>query len=116
MKELDYSDINSKLCVKCGECCKIYVPFKGNERYIGFLKDIGIPVIMDTANQGRIFWGYCPKLLIENGYYHCTIYENRPDLCKDFNCIAWAKCTDTFDKSDLVARAMKVYGELNDED
>lgn len=115
MRNLDYSDITSELCVKCGECCKIYIPFKGNERYIDFLKTIGIPIIMDSVNQGRVFWGYCPKIKIDNEIYQCTIYNNRPNLCRDFNCIAWAKYTDSFEKSELVARAQKLHEELVDE-
>lgn len=112
MRKIDYQDISSEVCLRCGECCKLYIPIKGNERYINFLKAIGVPIIMDATNQGRVFLGYCPKLKIENGQYLCTIYKNRPDLCRDFNCVAWAKYTDTYERSELIKRAQCVLDEL----
>ncbi|MCM1561939.1 MAG: hypothetical protein NC123_20775, partial [Butyrivibrio sp.] len=66
-----------------------------------------------NADQGII--QRFPKLQVENGIYQCTIYDNRPKLCSDFNCIAWAKCTDTYDRSELVACAKRTYEGLNNE-
>ena len=32
----------------------------------------------------------CPKLKEENGLKTCSIYENRPMVCQDYNCFAKA--------------------------
>lgn len=95
-------------CSKCGTCCKlaisgyspvqlkqrairgdkfarefvsIYVPYESEEiaeaicpDYFNKLKEL-----MDT--EERLYFYYCSKLGADDT---CTIYENRPDICKDF--------------------------------
>ncbi|MDU1348757.1 YkgJ family cysteine cluster protein [Clostridium butanoliproducens] len=116
---LDYKDITEELCIRCGECCKIYIPIKGNDRYINFIKTIGIPYIEDAPNVIRLIWGDCPKLKTaeENGIkkYYCTIYGTRPKMCRDFNCVAWANYTNTYQISDLINKAEKTFECLHEE-
>jgi len=28
----------------------------------------------------------CSKLKVENGFYLCSVYQNRPKICSDYNC------------------------------
>lgn len=115
---LDYKDITGELCTRCGECCKIYIPIKGNERYINFIKTIGIPYIEDAPGILRLVLGPCPKLKIvtenEVKKYYCTIYNERPKMCRDFNCVAWANVTNTYQNSELVCIAEKTYKDLQE--
>lgn len=37
---MEYKDINSKLCLNCGECCKIYILVRGDKRYFEFLNGV----------------------------------------------------------------------------
>jgi len=41
-----------------------------------------------------------------------TNYTNRPQLCRDYNCIAWANYSNQKDKSETLARAIEVHKEL----
>lgn len=111
---MEYKDITSNLCLHCGECCKIYIPVKGDDRYFEFLQMIGLDVYKINQNNGRVFLGYCKHLSILNGIYKCEIYDLRPQLCHDFNCLAWASYTNAFDKSDLLNHAHKVLEYLNE--
>lgn len=110
---LNFADITEELCIHCGECCKLYIPVTGNERYINFIKGIGISYVQDDAKTLRIFLGYCPNLNLHEtegiNQYFCSIYPNRPELCKDFNCIAWAKVSNSYDKSEFVKRASETF-------
>lgn len=94
-------------CNKCGACCKlavsqysyeqlkqramrgdkyseefisVFVPFKSEEE----AKAVN-PEYFELLNQlvedDKIYYYYCPKLGEDN---LCTIYENRPSICKDF--------------------------------
>lgn len=114
---LDYADITEEVCIRCGDCCKIYAPVSGNERYLNFIKEIGLPFVQDDAKTIRISLGYCPKLekKEQDGeiLFLCSIYGSRPQLCKDFNCVAWAKVSNTYDKSEFIKKASEIYGKLD---
>ena len=113
---MEYKDITSNLCLHCGECCKIYIPARGDNRYFEFLNATGLEVQMFNENNGRIFLGYCKHLSISNDIYKCDIYDRRPQLCRNFNCLAWASYTNSLDKSDLVNHAEKVFRYLNEKE
>lgn len=108
---LDYKDITEELCILCGACCSIYIPITGDARYINFIKEIGLPYIEENSKTLRLYLGPCPKLKeIKEGditKYYCTIYQNRPQLCRDFNCVAWAKVSNKYENSQLVKKAIE---------
>lgn len=105
---IDYRDITSEVCMQCGECCKIYLPVKGDKRYFEFLEKTGVNFEKISENLGRVYLGYCIHLKISDGSYMCNIYNERPQLCRDFNCLAWARYTNTCQKSDLLKKAMYI--------
>ena len=111
---LDYSDITEELCQHCAECCKICLPINLDERYLEFLITLGYSVIKDTNNPsvGVIEMGYCKHIIREGNKFKCTIYENRPKFCKDYNCVAWAKYSNTEKDSPILKHALKTYNQL----
>ena len=114
---INYEDITEDLCIHCGECCKIYIPVTGDERYISFIREIELSYIQDDIRTLRIFLGYCPNLLIQENvdikHYLCSVYSTRPKLCRDFNCIAWAKVSNSYEKSEFVKKASEIFEMLN---
>ena len=94
-------------CNKCGDCCKlavspysyeqlkqrairgdkfsedfvsVFVPYETEEK----AKEVNpeyFELLNKMVEEDRIYYYYCPKLGEDN---LCTIYENRPSICKDF--------------------------------
>jgi len=108
---MEYKDINSELCIKCGACCRVFFPIQGDERYFEFLEGIGLNLIRNKKNKtlGKIDFGYCKNLNTSDNLYKCKIYEGRPKLCKDFNCLAWSNYTNV--NTELLEHAKKVHQE-----
>ena len=93
--KLDPTDITSEVCNRCikkgpPHCCEIILGtidttasalFELVERAIEGYDSIRI-------SNGQINL-ICSHLDQENGV--CKIYEDRPQLCADFNCVEWAK-------------------------
>ena len=86
-------------CNMCGTCCKqlkqkamrgdryaqmftsVFVPYESEED-----AEKAVPEYFELSNalldpSERVYYYYCPKLTPDN---KCSIYEDRPDLCKDF--------------------------------
>lgn len=114
---MDYKDINSDLCVKCGACCKVSlaVNVQQDTRSFEYYKAVGlnIELVEDNKNMARVNFGDCQHLDTSEGLYKCKIYDSRPQLCRDFNCLAWASCTNIKDKSEFLKHATQVYNEMN---
>tara|TARA_R110000824_G_scaffold121016_2_gene276908 strand:+ start:1326 stop:1724 length:399 start_codon:yes stop_codon:yes gene_type:complete len=102
---LKEKDITSDVCKRCAICCTIEVhvslsPLDGipeeglafiNDN-VNFLMDQGVPgkgKITKTKNGYRIACIHLEHK--EDGTYSCGIYKMRPRLCKNFNCVEWAK-------------------------
>jgi len=116
---MDYKDINSELCIKCGECCRIIIPIyppytRIDDRYLEFCRGVGLNIFVEKHNKNRltIDLGYCEKLEILDGFYKCKIYDRRPQLCKDYNCLAWANVSNIKEESRNLIHAMKIYKEI----
>lgn len=120
MNRLDEKLITSDVCVKCGHCCKWTSemqhchPAKGpewlkviskqsdrtklkwyaNEVTEHYSKSEDKPIMEERA-QFRIEFT-CPKLDIDEdkGTKLCTIYEDRPKVCSDYNCFRNANAMD----------------------
>jgi len=95
-------------CNMCGTCCKLavsefsYTQLKQKamrgDRYAQMFTSVfvpyeseedaekAVPEYFELSNalldpSERVYYYYCPKLTPDN---KCSIYEDRPDLCKDF--------------------------------
>jgi Fe-S-cluster containining protein len=106
--ELSPADVTSALCTRCGECCRVKIYIPGDAAYGEFIAAVleaplraSYPdmVIRHERAGGRenvvLDLGYCHHL--ERGSdtggptFRCGIYENRPEVCSSFNCVAWGR-------------------------
>ena len=84
--------ITSEVCIRCGSCCKLTVGEKGvsekaKEWYNVIARQTDTINILD---DGRIRF-YCPKMNhTDDGLHLCTVYEERPRVCSDYNCFHMA--------------------------
>ena len=110
---LEYSDITEELCKVCGECCKIQIPIALDERYYDYLIALGFNIILDFSDlkNGLLDLGYCKHLKKDGDKFYCEIYEKRPKLCRDYNCVAWAKYVNVEKESLNLQHALKVYND-----
>ena len=94
-------------CNKCGACCRlavseysyeqlkqramrgdkfssdfvsVFVPYESEEEAKKVNPEY-FELLNTLVEDDKIYYYYCPKLGNDN---LCTIYENRPDICKDF--------------------------------
>lgn len=69
-------------CKQCGACCKFFrLPVRNEKELVKqFINHFGFE--LETYDIEVSFKGKC-KNLINN---KCSIYENRPELCKEFYC------------------------------
>lgn len=76
----DATLITSEVCIQCGACCSVYVR-KGTFE----------PVLLGEATaEEELEVIACPHLKSENGRHVCGNYENRPQVCRDYNCLTRA--------------------------
>jgi Fe-S-cluster containining protein len=94
--ELESTDINSSVCSKCikrgpPHCCEISIG------PAGYYPKIYLDLIeravegydhLRVSDTGEVFL-ICSHLDKEKG--ECTIYETRPQNCRDYNCVSVAK-------------------------
>lgn len=76
---------------RCGLCCTLLVRIDDSD--IGRIKALGhkeSSFVARTVRKERILKqinGYCTFLRIEKGIASCTIYESRPRICREYECI-----------------------------
>ena len=76
-------------CTACGVCCfstlERYVEVKGRDH--ARLGDAAERLVHFIGNRAymRIVDGHCAALAVdvENRRYYCTVYEERPETCRD---------------------------------
>ena len=94
---LQEKDITSDLCKKCGICCEIELKPKWEDsRRLPWLKAIveNHDNITQAGSGIRIRCSHLRQTKhATNPHWECDIYEDRPQLCRDFNCVSWAKYT-----------------------
>lgn len=93
-------------CSKCGRCCSNFLPL--SEREIRYLKKIVRkrnlkPYFRPMLANPEVV---CPFLDNSN---HCSIYSDRPDICKAFKCDYQEKS-----ESERFTYQMQDYKELVD--
>ena len=117
MRELDYTDVTAELCQSCFRCCMIEVETALDGRSLEFLRTVGLNVTANLADgTGVINLGYCRHLVIEHSMKaHCAIYENRPQICKDYNCVAVAKLSGAGDSFEAYRYAKDIHSKLQEE-
>jgi len=112
--ELTYADITEALCQHCAHCClNTLIPVTLDDRTFEYFREVGIDVECDPGDPtvGIINGGACQHLVRNGDTYKCGIYGTRPQLCKDYNCVAWAKVAGV--ESEIVRYALGVYKRLN---
>ena len=92
--ELEPSDITSEVCQKCTatdiHCCQLALGSPGPND----LQQYELFEVMMGGNNPKLHHGKNGELILtcshlKNG--QCDIYEDRPQLCRDFNCVVWTK-------------------------
>jgi len=72
-------------CLECSACCfsdqkyYILISFEEREKY----KDFSL-ITLSNLNFIEMKNGKCPALLLKDDKYYCSIYENRPEVCRKF--------------------------------
>ena len=87
---LQESDITSELCEKCALCCSNTISFPWDDRKIEWF-DSAVEKMDGIEVVGHGSYKFTCSHLKDN---KCTIYETRPQLCRDYNCVTWAKVTN----------------------
>jgi len=110
--ELGYADITENLCQHCAYCClNTLIPVSLDERTYKYYQACGLDIEWDGESpEGLINGGACQHLVQVGAAYMCGIYSHRPQLCKDYNCVAWAKVAGT--ESEIVKYALDVFNRL----
>lgn len=94
-------------CTQCGKCCIKYEGELGSitkaeyDRLPSFAKEYASKLpyldiydiwVSPTENDKS----RCPWLYIKEGKYYCEIYENRPDVCRNYPYVIeqaiWDEC------------------------
>ena len=104
--ELKESDIDSEMCKKCTatdlHCCQQTIFLAGplNPRLYELIRTMieNIPEL-HIRDNGEIILT-CSHLKNQR----CDIYEDRPQLCKDYNCVAWTKVSGNLNQYNKVLK------------
>jgi len=85
-----------------------------DERALTFYQTAGLNVSMnEPGGEGATLdLGYCQHMEITEGFYKCKIYDDRPQMCRDYNCLAWASRLNVKENSPIFAHAMGVYKQM----
>jgi Fe-S-cluster containining protein len=71
-------------------CCEIILGAGNSPMYPELIERAieGYDDHLRVSDTGEVFLT-CTHLDKENGV--CTIYEERPQICRDYNCVSWAQ-------------------------
>lgn len=74
-------------CLRCGACCfgegNRYIPVSGDDHArLGELSE-ELTAFDGTRCFMRMHEGHCAALKIEAGLFICTVYEQRPGVCRE---------------------------------
>ncbi len=94
---LQEEDITEEVCQSCGICCEIELkPNWKNSRQFEWLHAIAEnhDNIQSTDKGIRIRCSHLKERVMGWRKMGCDIYDDRPRLCREFNCVSWAKYTN----------------------
>jgi Fe-S-cluster containining protein len=97
MKTHDCDKTTAIPCTQCGKCClSVFIPVtdedmerwkrEGKEEIVRAMehsKTVWAGDIIISSEDGKILFT-CPLLRWEGRYYTCTIYEERPSVCREY--------------------------------
>ena len=108
MKEwpLQEKDITEDVCKSCGICCEIEIktnwPDARRFEWLGAIVENHDNIV--SIDKGiRIRCSHLKQTKhATDPHWECDIYEDRPQLCKDYNCVSWAKVANDTSRYDQV--------------
>lgn len=127
---ISHQDISSRLCQRCGACCRIALTIKNTDsRYREFLRTTGFDVqppvkageadCCDKVHDIRIDTGYCKHLEIgadaEGELFRCRLYGSKdlPKMCADYDCVSWSRHDNSYnDGNRLLVTAQTALNRL----
>jgi len=115
-------DITSEVCRRCARCCEVDLQLTNtNPRYRRFLRGVGFRLTpppkegsddcCDAVHDVTLHLGPCRHLRKDavNGetLFSCGLYGDarRPELCEHFNCVSWAKASNSYNLGNAMLRA-----------
>ena len=119
MKEwpLQESDITEDVCKSCGICCEIELKpnWKKPRQFEWLHAIVENHDNIETTEKGiRIRCSHLRKTKhATHPYWECDIYEDRPQLCSDFNCVSWAKYSDDLTQYNMVLKKLGMVSAPN---
>ena len=112
---LQEKDITEDDCKRCGICCEIELkPNWQDSRRLPWLKAIveNHDNITQAGNGIRIRCSHLKQTKhATDPHWECDIYEDRPQLCRDFNCVSWAKVTNDLTQYNRVLKKMSLNSD-----
>lgn len=76
--------ITSAVCVACGACCSAYV--RSGTADVVLLEEAAVTDTVETVS--------CRHLTITEGEHLCGQYQDRPVVCREYNCLQKANAQD----------------------
>jgi Fe-S-cluster containining protein len=97
MEKRENNETSTMTCKRCGKCCmSAYAPATQEDmerwrreekkeiiRVMEHSKAAWAGDIVVSSEDGRILFN-CPFLRLQENYYSCAIYEDRPTTCRAF--------------------------------
>ena len=103
---LQEKDITGELCKKCALCCELTVtPNTEDLRQLEFYRAVAenYPHITFTDGALSIRCSHLRKTKhADTPHWECSIYDDRPQLCRDYNCVSWAKVANDTERYNQV--------------
>ena len=110
---LQEKDITHELCKRCGLCCELTIACDTDDpRQLEFYRAVveNNPEITFIDGTLSIRCSHLRQTtLSDSPQWECDIYEDRPQLCKDYNCVSWAKVSNDTSRYDQV---LEIAGNL----
>ena len=115
---LKEQDITSEVCQKCALCCEMEL----KPSFIDPRRMEALAVMIEnhdnirkTDNGISIRCSPLIDLNDDGSLKGCAIYNKRPQLCKDFNCVSWARVSNNKTQYNQVLEKLAKYSRSHAE-